>query len=1581
ATGGALSSQEQLLKAISIGHDAGINNATNDDEDANIATLNSNKIQAVVPDTPIVSIAGGTLSESTSTTTSTKTTPTPYPQEQLTTLMSHNVKQEQHPTNNNDDRKQSPDSVSNHNTSCNNNANVDASPNQAAATEAAFANTATSTGTARSRIASTHPNLKLSPLLSKSGQPAPEVIAAATALHQRRGATTKGKTQDDQNVGKRQKKKKTKYDAWEDSDFNDLDDASLKKLLEEAYWYRNPGDRKNKSERFLESDVSKKLKLLSNANNPSMSFKTEKLFNQQMQLPESNKDSGGAAVQEFLIDDPLTFSMLEISAKNQQLQQQLQQQLMQQQQMQPQYFPAGPMNAAASGIGGQFTITMDEQRRRIDPGYVSLNDSYTACSSVYGAPSCSNANSSEAASKASSCGNSADSDLRPAKMGRMMSAAAAAAVAASHGAKATSRQFDENGNALSDASLASSSSSSGANQFQTLISNSMAAGSNSGQLQRSNGISTQLASGSTTAMAAAAVAASLNSQLQQGPMMAGALMAAHGQTKLKLKKKSQQERNTTTVDVMSVAGYRGNDPIEQLVKYIENEEKNGMQQQKKKERKQKQSKLKKCNSLEELRSCAKMEVDELKHQSATTDQMMRNSKKNGNGNSSSSNGKHNSASVADISKNCNKEQQQQQQQQQQPAAQPATGRKSERRSWGTEELQYLGEPLSAVVKPAATAAWAECAAAELSAHPIVPMPLPLSELEALNTVLCETAEFHVVTKKKKPKKQRAVTMDDAAVAAAAHTGGNLQRMQQITKSASSNMMSQRLRGSIDYYNNGNHYAVKQPPQQQQYQQQQQHQQQQQQQHQQQSTAAQDNSRRKSTSSMPPSEKSDSSDLDSVHSLPIQTGKKKSNNKRTVAPVKHNSNTNSHNKTNSNSSPPAPISYADIARNKLEALANAGDDLDTGHNEVLPLPEAKPKLKAKQRPDFPELPGATVVIATAAAAAAATSSSSSSISYSQSLNATPPSSGSSDAETTPETTPSVTVTPTTATATAPTTTSTSSNTNIVTTANVATSTNSAPPPALQKSRSVEHDASGYSFNSSNLDLQYPALEKTVKRHSASNVSLPASNSALSFNFAAAARQLTDKSSLDATSSSTSSSKLSLSSASTSSGSSSSSIKSKSASKELSPSASSKKDKPVIKPSQELEEQAPPPPAPAKVTAATQTDSAKKYCSSNSGASSSANSSSSSGSMSLGSGPRPAVIILNDDRDSALGRLNNEFIFGDFNEDELKLFDDAGEKDKAKDKKQAEDKPSSVSKPSSSSDSASANSSVSASTSEQQLNDSGAASDVVNSSACLDMLMISGQAAQSSPNTANNSSTSSSASNSTSVSTSSSSSTLSNISCTETIKQLVNQSSDSGIYAQQQQQHQPSSRSNSVQNLHIKDQVNHFLRKANSTQSSCSSMDEPLPQLETCNDIEAAIIAAARAAAAAARSSSCSRSNSQEQKQEEPKVAQPKAKPKSQQASPAKLKSTRPAILMTYSNADAAEDEAELSELSFVAELKSEPPVCEPNRIPTPPPMPPNAMRQALMDNSELIVEYISSSWNAIVNSKYVTFYCEQEEQTI
>nr|ABX00723.1 IP05852p [Drosophila melanogaster] len=220
------------------------------------------KLPTIIPDTPIVSIAAGTMSESTTTTTVTKTTPTPFPQEQLMTMMSDHVakadaqldeacrnqgaKDEDSQgaapvaanhvatsgssSRGNDPKKSS--SPSNSHSSGNHAATADAAKGSAA--EAAAGDTSFSQVFAM---------LKDSPSAELS-RPNRRVLQY--------GATAKGKTQDDQNVGKRQKKKKTKYDTWEDSDFNDLDDASLKKLLEEAYWYRNPGDRKNKSERFLQ---------------------------------------------------------------------------------------------------------------------------------------------------------------------------------------------------------------------------------------------------------------------------------------------------------------------------------------------------------------------------------------------------------------------------------------------------------------------------------------------------------------------------------------------------------------------------------------------------------------------------------------------------------------------------------------------------------------------------------------------------------------------------------------------------------------------------------------------------------------------------------------------------------------------------------------------------------------------------------------------------------------------------------------------------------------------------------------------------------------------------------------------------------------------------------------------------------------------------------------------------------------------------------------------------------------------------------------------------------------------------------
>lgn len=194
----------------------------------------------------------------------------------------------------------------------------------------------------------------------------------------------------------------------------------------------------------------------------SSSYKCEKRVDlQKKQQSDGCKD---AAVKEFLIDDPLHFSVLELSAKNQQLLhkqqlQQLQQQLAggtQQQQQQQVGIAAGVDGSGGGGaadgsvgvgvgVGSAtlpFTITLDEQKRKVDAGYVSLKDTYTACSSVYGVGTSTTSSSGAANNEAcKSSGNAGTeifpgNDLRPAKIGRMMTAAAAAVVA-SQGGKST----------------------------------------------------------------------------------------------------------------------------------------------------------------------------------------------------------------------------------------------------------------------------------------------------------------------------------------------------------------------------------------------------------------------------------------------------------------------------------------------------------------------------------------------------------------------------------------------------------------------------------------------------------------------------------------------------------------------------------------------------------------------------------------------------------------------------------------------------------------------------------------------------------------------------------------------------------------------------------------------------------------------------------------------------------------------------------------------------------------------------------------------------------------------------------------
>lgn len=202
-------------------------------------------------------------------------------------------------------------------------------------------------------------------------------------------------------------------------------------------------------------------------------------------------------------------------------------------------------------------------------------------------------------------------------------------------------------------------------------------------------------------------------------------------------------------------------------------------------------------------------------------------------------------------------------------------------------------------------------------------------------------------------------------------------------------------------------------------------------------------------------------------------------------------------------------------------------------------------------------------------------------------------------------------------------------------------------------------------------------------------------------------------------------------------------------------------------------------------------------------------------------------------------------------------------------------------------------------------------------------------------------------------------------------MANQSNDSGICNTSATA--AATTSAAIAAATIKDQVNHFLSKANSNSHSCSSNsshDEqpllPLQQLETCNDIEAAIIAAARAAAAATGgSASCSRRNSQEPPPATTKAADAASTSAATTrtattaiaAAAAKLKS-RPAIYMTYGDVDDAtgarndDEDQQLRELSFMPDLKSDFAVANT----TSPLLPLPLLRQS---NTDLIVDYISN----------------------
>lgn len=484
------------------------------------------------------------------------------------------------------------------------------------------------------------------------------------------------------------------------------------------------------------------------------------------------------------------------------------------------------------------------------------------------------------------------------------------------------------------------------------------------------------------------------------------------QTQGKVKKKKSQfrsDRNTTVLNIKNVEGYRGEESVEELVKFIENtdtkkNDKNLNVNKKKDKKKEKDikkdmHKAKKSNSLEELRSCAKLDEDDKSEPVVPL----------------RSKGKKSIPMNAAESKENIKQ---------------SNSKRGERRSWGTEELTYLGEnnaieereKIKEKEKSRKSKEFEKQEKLDKCENKKKKDEQSLSVM-SMESVQSETAEFHVVTKKKKMKKRQ--TLEEVRPAKMNTLSG---------KEGSSS--HRKYQSSSSFANDRDVYL---------------------------SPFNVHESRRKSTSSVPPSEKSDSSDLDSVHSLPIES-------------------TSNRHHLSSNNSQMQQQSYADIARtvnpNKQHNITsppiekmdkwpivsgNAGNitlmnmDLssfgnnNSGANKLQAL-SMKSKSLTK---DFPDLiTDRTNNNHDGASSCSSTSSTSTivkQISYSQSL-------GDEAIK------PTVKSPPVAANAT--------KLTDVI-------KLNDFTKQTLQKSKSVESDSY------CNID-QYPALEKTVKRHATQNL---------------------------------------------------------------------------------------------------------------------------------------------------------------------------------------------------------------------------------------------------------------------------------------------------------------------------------------------------------------------------------------------------------------------------------------------------------------------------------------------------------------
>ncbi|GAB0096719.1 hypothetical protein DMENIID0001_122710 [Sergentomyia squamirostris] len=355
------------------------------------------------------------------------------------------------------------------------------------------------------------------------------------------------------------------------------------------------------------------------------------------------------------------------------------------------------------------------------------------------------------------------------------------------------------------------------------------------------------------------------------------------------KKISKSERNTITKASHEIDGFRGRDNIETLVRFIENKEntrkKDALKAKEsknssnngnnvivpgdrgaKKDKKgagKKDHKLKKSNSMDELSSCSKLEDiarSEINHEIGGVTLRTKNT------------GKKSASETTPLL----------------GGSAQKNGKRGERRSWGTEELSYLGEAETAAQISEAQQPKSKKSKESSQNSTTASSTLPLGgsnlkqkkddqqslSIESMSATY-ELAEFHVVTKKKKAKKRQNIIVTPFEGDGRAMSGQKtLHGTPGGSRSGPEHVNAGQNRAKVVY----NHQTSSQ------------------------FTNDRDvyvNDRRKSTSSVPPSEKSDSSDLDSVHSLPVESSTALSLGLTTIP--------------SATSSTPPQASYADIAR--------------------------------------------------------------------------------------------------------------------------------------------------------------------------------------------------------------------------------------------------------------------------------------------------------------------------------------------------------------------------------------------------------------------------------------------------------------------------------------------------------------------------------------------------------------------------------------------------------------------------------------------------------------------------------------------